>query len=340
MRPAFGLVCQRWMVSSYWIARIAAGPRRLGDLAQQLGGRHLPRDLARGHGAGLPGLAVGDAAEEVVGEPHRVVGVLELDGAPGVAVQAQVVAHLAERVGLLLLVRLGAHELEDVGVVRVEDHHLRGPPGAAAGLDRPGAGVGPAHEADGTRRLAAVGQGLAVAAQARQVHAGARPAAEDLRLRGDPALDGRHGVVDRQDEARRGLVDARLALPDRRLVDVQDPVGIGLARRDVNAAVEPDRGVERRLLRHEDVPQLLGEGLRLLVVGEVAPRGAVVADGVDHPVERPGAGCARGAGRPCCSGSTSRRRCAPPCPTSPAGTRSRPGGRPRARAGRRGRARR
>ena len=105
-------------------------------------------------------------AEEVVGEPHRVVGVLELDRAPGVAVQAEVVAHLAEGVGLGLLVRLGAHELQDVRVVGVEDHHLRGAAGAAAGLDRARAGVGPAHEADRPRGLAAVRQRLAVAAQA------------------------------------------------------------------------------------------------------------------------------------------------------------------------------
>ena len=33
------------------------------------------------------------------------------------------------------------------------------------------------------------------------------------------------------------------------------------------------------------MPQLLGEGLGLLVVGEVAAREAVVADRVDHPVD-------------------------------------------------------
>ena len=193
-------------------AGVAAGPGGLGDLAQQLGRRHLvahgspPATVRVCHG--LAGL---DAAEEVVGQPHRVVGVLELDGAPGVAVQPEVVAHLAQGVGLRLLVGLAADELEDVRVVAVEDHHLGGAAGAAAGLDRAGAGVGPAHEADRPGGLAAVRERLAVAAQAREVHAGARAAAEDLRLRGDPALDRRHRVVHREDEAGRGLVDLRLA---------------------------------------------------------------------------------------------------------------------------------
>ena len=77
-----------------------------------------------------------------------------------------------------------------------------------------------------------------------------------------------------------------------------------------------------------------------LVVREVAALHAVVADGVDHAVDHLAQAAPRGGGRPCRSGSTWRRRCGRPCPTSRAGTRSRAARRRRARARRRGPARR
>ena len=85
---------------------------------------------------------------KLVGDADGVVGVLVLDADPGVAVERHVVAGLAQGVGLLLLLRLAPDELLDVGVVDVEDDHLGGAAGLAAGLDRAGDGVGAAHEGD------------------------------------------------------------------------------------------------------------------------------------------------------------------------------------------------
>ena len=54
---------------------------------------------------------------------------------------------VAQRGGLVLLVRLAPDEVADVRVVDVEHDHLRRAARLAAGLDRAGPGVGPAHEA-------------------------------------------------------------------------------------------------------------------------------------------------------------------------------------------------
>ena len=56
---------------------------------------------------------------------------------------------------MLLLAGLAPDELLDVGVVDVEDDHLGGAAGLAAGLDGAGRGVGAAHEADRARGGAA-----------------------------------------------------------------------------------------------------------------------------------------------------------------------------------------
>src|SRR5215213_4892243 len=83
----------------------------------------------------------------------------------------------------------------------VEHDHLGGAAGLAARLDRAGPGVGAAHEADRTGGEAALGQVLAGGADARQVDAGARAAAEDHALLGVPPEDRLDRVLNREDEA-------------------------------------------------------------------------------------------------------------------------------------------
>ena len=101
----------------------------------------------------------------------------------------------------------------------------------------------------------------------RQVDTGPGAALEDDALFPIPVEDRAHLVVDRQDET-----GARL------LGDVFDP------------DVEPDRAVEGRSLRDEDVLQLVAERLFLGIVGEVAaltsPLGNRVDDPVDHLAQR------------------------------------------------------
>ena len=190
-----------------------------------------------------------------------MVGVLEEDRVVGAAahVERAVVAGVDQRPGLALLVGLRVHELDDVRVVRVQDHHLRGAPRLAAALDDAGEGVVAAHERDRSRRRAAAGQRLAGRADRGQVRARARAELEQHALGAREAEDRLHRVVDGVDEARRGL---------RVLLD---------------ADVEPDRAVEGRLLLHEQVRQLVAEGLQVLGRREVALRLGPAPDRVDDP---------------------------------------------------------
>src|SRR4029077_6214263 len=121
---------------------------------------------------------------------------------------------------------------------------------------------GAAHEADRAAGVAALGELLLRGAQAREVHARARAAAEDDPLAADPVEDGLHRVLDREDEAGAAL---RLLL---------------------EADVEPHRRVERGELVDEDELQLVLEGLRLLLAREVTalapPRADGAHDAADH----------------------------------------------------------
>ena len=101
---------------------------------------------------------------------------------------------------LALLDRLAPDELFDVGVVGVEDDHLRRAARLAARLDRAGRRVGAAHEAHRTRRGAAALEELLRRADVRQVDARAGAALEDRALFAVPVEDGVHRVVDREDE--------------------------------------------------------------------------------------------------------------------------------------------
>src|SRR6185503_13241985 len=154
-------------------ARVAALPRRLRDLAEERLRVHgLDRRPVRARGE-RPVLAGDGLLHELVGRADRVVGVLELDALPGLAVEAHVVAHLAERPGLLLFLGLAPDELAYVGVIRVEHDHLRRAPRRAARLDRAGDGVGAAHEGDRPGGVAAAGELLA--RRADPGHVDARP---------------------------------------------------------------------------------------------------------------------------------------------------------------------
>ena len=266
IRPDSGQVCQRLIVVSYWMPgsaqRQAASAiwfirSRAGE---RLGGR------AVGAGGQVPVLAGGDRLHEVVGDPHRVVGVLVLDRGEALTVDRHVEAGVAQRGRLVLLFGLAPDEVLDVRVVDVEDDHLRRAPGLAARLDRARPGVGAAHEADRAGGEAALREVLDRAADVREVDPRAGAAAEDHPLLGVPVEDRLHRVVDAQDEAGGAL---RLLL---------------------EADVEPDRRVEGRLLVQQDRGQLHLEGVGVLLGGEVAalaaPAGDRPGDAADHLFDR------------------------------------------------------
>ena len=122
------------------------------------------------------------------------------------AVEVHVEAGVAQGAGLVLLTALAPDELLDVGVVDVEDDHLGGAAGLAARLDGAGGRIGAAHEADRARGGAAALEVLDRGADAGEVDAGARAALEDHALFPVPVEDRVHLVVDREDEAGRGLL--------------------------------------------------------------------------------------------------------------------------------------
>src|SRR5712692_2619635 len=92
-------------------AGIAARPGGFGDLTQKLAARQRLEHLAVSPGREVPRLAGERALHEVIGRAYRVVRVLELDRLPRLAVEAHVIAHLAEGPGLLLFLGLAPDEV-------------------------------------------------------------------------------------------------------------------------------------------------------------------------------------------------------------------------------------
>ena len=226
--------------------------------------------LARRTGDEVPVLVVLDRAHEVVVEADRVVRVLVLDRVEALAVDRHVEAGVAQGSGLVLLLGLAPDELADVGVVDVEDDHLRRAPRAAARLDRARPRIGAAHERHRAARRAALAQRLHRSTDLREVDPRSRAAAEDQALLRVPVEDRLHRVVDRQDEAGRHLVlGAVLGMP---------------------AAVEPHRRVEGRHLVQQDVGELGLEAVAVLGGGEVPARATPVGDragdAADHLLDR------------------------------------------------------
>ena len=83
---------------------------------------------------------------------------------------------------LLLLLHLPVDVVLDVGVVDVDHHHLGGAARRAARLDGARGAVADLEEAHQAGGLAAAGQPLAFAAQAREIRAGAGAVFEQARL--------------------------------------------------------------------------------------------------------------------------------------------------------------
>ena len=194
--------------------RVGAFPRCPAGRAPQLARPNRADGLARRDRSELPVAVVDDRLHEVVGDADRVVGVLELDRRSVGAAESHVEPGVAQYPDLAFLAGLGLDELLDVGVVDIEDHHLRGPPGGAARLDRTRRRVGAAHEADRARRRAATSfERLDRARGCSRGWPRAGPSLEDEPLVAIPVEDRPHVVVDRQDETGTRLLDRRPSTP-------------------------------------------------------------------------------------------------------------------------------
>src|SRR6202521_4173176 len=246
-------------------ARVAADPGRFGDLPPQVASLVAVDDPTVDDGFRLPLLVAVDRSHEIVAHADGVVGVLELDRVvrPARHVEPDVVAGLDQGPRLLLFFRLAADELENVGVVGVEDDHLGRAASRPSRLDRAGERVVALHEGDGAGGGAATGQLLLGGTQHREVGASAAAELEQHAFRLDQLEDRLHRVLHRVDEARRTLLGAA-----------------------GHADVEPDRAVEGGVLRDQEVAELLGPVLRVFLAREVAAFASPTGQGFDDPVDQ------------------------------------------------------
>src|SRR5664280_1933458 len=135
-----------------------------------------------------PGSAHSHAARAIWRQMSRALTVRTV-APPSRAVRVQVEAIVAQDPRLLLLIGLAPDELFDVGVVSVEDDHLRGATGLAAGLDGARRRIGAAHERHGTRGGATTFEEFDAGTDLRQVDARAGAALEDDAFFGVPVED-------------------------------------------------------------------------------------------------------------------------------------------------------
>ncbi len=235
-------------------AGVAADVGAFGDEPHQVARLVPVHHIARPHRVRLPRAVVEHRAHELVGDADAVVRVLEEDRRVGRTGERTVVAGVDERPRFLLLLDLAADELDDVGVIGVEDHHLGRAPRLAAGLDDARERVVPLHERDGARRRAAARQELTRGPDRRQIRARARSELEEHPLGARQTQNRVHRVLHRVDETG------------------------GALRRRLEAAVEPDGTVERGLLIDEDVLQVVAERLEILVARKISVRARPVGD--------------------------------------------------------------
>ena len=188
---------------------VSTFPGRLGNLVEQVPGVDPLDDLAGGAST-QPELGSRlNGRHELVGDPHRIVGVLVLHGGDVPATEVHVETGVAQRPDLVLLTGLGLDELLDVRVIDVQDDHLRGAPSGAAGLNGSGRGVGAAHEGHGTGCGATRAEQLLGGPDAGEVQAGPGTTLEDESLLLVPREDGLHRVIDTEDETGGNLLRRR-----------------------------------------------------------------------------------------------------------------------------------
>ncbi len=129
-------------------AGIAAVPGGFGNFLQQVFG-FVGVDDAAVHDGSRGKIGVAHYGyHEIVGYTDGVVGVLEEDGAVGIGVGMRSVVTLRyQGVRFRFFFGLALYEIDDIGMVDVQDDHLGGAAGFASGLDYSGEGVETFHEA-------------------------------------------------------------------------------------------------------------------------------------------------------------------------------------------------
>ena len=243
-------------------ARVSAGPCRLGHLGEEFLGINSLDHAAIGACGQAELITVLDSAHEQIGDAHRVIGVLVLNGGDVLAAEIHVEAGILENADLLLFADLGLDELLDIRMIDVEHDHLRCATCCATALDGAGGCVSAAHEGDRAGGGAAGGlEELLAGADTREVQACTRATLEDEALFLVPVEDGIHRVVNRENEAGADLL------------------------RGGGADVEPHRRVEAEHLVQQHVGELVLEDLGIGVGTEVAVLLARLRVGEHHAVD-------------------------------------------------------
>ena len=157
---------------------------------------------------------------------------------------------------------LALDEFDDVGMVDVEDDHLGGAAGFAAGLDDAGEGIEAFHEAEWAAGGAAAGESFGRSAQGREIGAGAAAPLEEHAFGLGQRQDRVERIFHRVDEAGGALGlgvsgDAEFYLLGLRIPVPAAAVGVGLDA--VASDVEPDGRVEGGVLADEDVDEFVVE---------------------------------------------------------------------------------
>ncbi len=276
-------------------AGIGTAPRGEVDLLPEFASSHASAGLSVGAANQRPiGIAF-DGFEVLVGDPHRVVGVLPADGEVGLAIEVvveletesggelllvlgKVLGTLDHRSHLEFLADLPADELADVGMIDIEADHFGGAAGGASALDGRGGAIADLQEAHQAAAATAAGERLVLAAQRGEVGSGAGAVLEESSL-ADPQIHDAalvdEVVADRLDEAGVGLrMRIRIVGQRRGAGDgIGDPVslgGTGDPVGGVQSGVEPLWTVGRGHLVKQRVGDFIGEGLGVALGVEVA----------------------------------------------------------------------
>src|SRR4029077_13288773 len=138
-----------------------------------------------------------------------VIAVLEEHRRVRLARERAVVPRLDERPRLALLTHLAGDELLDVGMVGVEDDHLRCATGCPTALDDSSERVEALHEGDGSAGGSAAGEGFGCRANRGKVGPRAAAVLEEHALGLGQREDRLHRVLDTVYETRRDLRLAR-----------------------------------------------------------------------------------------------------------------------------------
>ncbi len=173
--------------------------------------------------------------------------------------------------GFLFLLALD--KFDDVGMVDVEDDHLGGAAGFAAGLDDAGEGIESFHEAERAAGGASARESFGGSAQRREIRARAAAPLEEHAFGLGQREDRVEGIFHRVDEAGGALGLGVSGDAEFDLLGLRVPVPAAAVRVGLDAVashVEPDGGVEGGVLADEDVDEFVVEGGAVFMGAEVA----------------------------------------------------------------------